>query len=374
LNQAAALFEPEVTTRPEDLRIAFFSDALPERNGTGAYYHDLLGHLAPRVAEARVMQPGGGEDWQGVSLPLPGDPTQRLAIPKAWHLRREMAALRPHVVVSVTPGPYGLLGAWLARRQGCGLLSAFHTHFEGLADLYWGPMKRRLVVGALGGANRHLFRRSGSVLVNNRTLAGVVRDLGAPAVDIMGTPLAHDFLASPVSPPPAPLRICFAGRLAAEKNIDAVLEAARALPSIPFVIGGDGPLRSRVEEAAARLGNLEYRGWLDREGLRGLLDESSLLVLPSHQETFGSVALEAMARGRPALVAASAGIQDWPGLAPGLFTLHPGEPLADAIQRLQRRPAGTLEAVAGCARRAAQRLNDETLEQWLAVLLRHARP
>ena len=38
-----------------DLRVAFFSDSLPERNGTGAYYHDLLAHLAPRVGAVEVI-------------------------------------------------------------------------------------------------------------------------------------------------------------------------------------------------------------------------------------------------------------------------------------------------------------------------------
>lgn len=355
-----------------DLRIAFFSDSLPERNGTGAYYHDLLAHLAPHVGAVEVIQPSPRQGLTGLSLPLPGDPTQRLVVPDPLRIRRAMIRLRPHVVVGVTPGPFGLLGLWMARRHGCAYISAYHTNFEALADLYWSNMKGRLITGALGRINRFICQRSATVLVNNGSLVETVRALGTHRVDVMGTPLDRTFLTMPPTDPPEQLtQICFAGRLAAEKNIESVIAAATQWPRLRFVIAGDGPLRAMVEEAAARQENLEYRGWLGRKDLCGLIDESSLLVLPSHVETFGSIALEAMVRGRLVLVSANAGIHDWPQIAGNLFALNPHETLAEAIGRLQAIPSGTLRAVGERSREGALQFHRETMDQWVSVLSAH---
>lgn len=356
------------------LRVAIFSDALPERNGTGAYYHDLLGHLQSHVAVAEAIQPRPRGRFSILSIPLPGDPTQQLMAPNLLRIRRQLSTLRPNIIVSVTPGPFGLLGLWMARQHDCGFISAYHTHFEGLADLYWGPMKKRVITGSLQGVNRFISRRSTTVLANNRSLTEPVRALGAPQVDIMGTPLACEFLEAPTTPPSGTLeQVCFAGRLAKEKNIDAFIEAARRHPQRRFVIGGDGPLRKTVEQTTEELDNLDYRGWLDREALRKLIDESSLLVLPSHMETFGSIALEALARGRPALVSENAGIHHWPQLADGLMPLSSGTSVAAALDEIADWPAATWKEKARLARQAAETLNRETVTQWLAVLCRHAR-
>lgn len=360
----------EATT---DLRVAFFSDSLPERNGTGAYYHDLRDHLAPRVGAVDVIQPSPRRGWTGLSLPLPGDPTQKLVLPDPFRIQRAMARLRPHVVVGVTPGPFGLSGLWMARRHGCAYISAYHTNFEALADLYWGNMKGRLITGTLGTINRFICRRSATVLVNNSGLVDTVRSLGTQRVDVMGTPLDRSFLAMPPLDPPARLtRICFAGRLAAEKNIESVIAAAAHWPQLHFVIAGDGPMRATVESAAAEQENLEYRGWLGREDLCGLIDESSLLVLPSHVETFGSIALEAMVRGRPVLVSANAGIHDWPQVAGNLYALDPDETLAAAIGRLRLQPSGALQAIGERAREGALQLHRDTMDQWVSVLSTHS--
>lgn len=356
------------------LRVAVFSDSLPERNGTGAYYHDLLAHLQSHVADAEVIQPKPRGRFSILSLALPGDRTQQLVAPNLFRIRRQLSALRPNIIVSVTPGPFGLLGLWMARQHGCGFISAYHTNFEGLADIYWGPVKKRVVTGSLQGVNRFISRRSTTVLANNGSLAETVRALGAPQVDIMGTPLACEFLESPITTPSGTLKqVCFAGRLAKEKNLDAFIDAARCHPQLNFVIGGDGPLRRTVQKAAEELDNLNYRGWLSRSALRVLIDESSLLVLPSHMETFGSIALEALSRGRPALVSENAGIHHWPQLADALIPLSNGDSVARALDELADWPAETWREKASLARQAAETLNRETVEQWLAVLCHHAR-
>lgn len=358
----------EPAARPQ-LRALFLSDSLPERNGTGAYYHDLLGQLEPYLGAVDIIQPTPAGDTGCLNLPLPGDPTQKLMLPALGRLRARAEALQPNLVVSVTPGPFGLLGPRLARRHGCAFMSAYHTHFEDLAELYWHGLRRRLVTACMRRVNRYLCRRSATVLVNNSGLIAAVEALGAPRADVIGTPVDARFLTAPELPPPAlATGICYAGRLAAEKNVTAVIEAARTHPDIPFTIGGDGPQRSLVEDAAADLDNLHYLGWLDRERLRAMIDAAALLVLPSHSETFGSVALEAMARGRPALVAAAAGVHDWPELAAGLFALAPDESLAAGVTRLRRLAADEWTQAGMDAREAALAFNARTLEEWLRVM------
>ena len=356
------------------IRVAFFSDSLPERNGTGAYYYDLAGQLGPHVESLEVFQPlPGVRRHPRLSIPMPGDPMQRLITPNVFRVARGYKALQPHLVVAVTPGPFGLLGLYHARRNGARFITAFHTDFEQLARIYWKRFSRTIVSRYLRGINRFLCKRSATVLINNSNLREDVHPLGAKSVEVMGTPLHRSFLEKPIVSPSERVRqICFAGRLAPEKNLHRVIDAARALPQIRFVLGGDGPLRKELEASAADLDNITFKGWMMREDLIELMDQSSLLLLPSKIETFGSVALEAMARGRPALVSSNAGIHDWSLLQEGLLSYDQTLPLVDVIRPLLERPADYWQRKAFAARRAAEQLNRETILQWAAVLAKHA--
>ncbi|MGF1531768.1 MAG: glycosyltransferase [Puniceicoccaceae bacterium] len=365
---------PKSTTQI-GLRIAFFSDSLPERNGTGAYYHDLIAQLEPRVAEIKIFQPAHRSNNPFLSLPMPGDPLQRLVCPHLFRIAKAYRALKPHIVVGITPGPFGLLGLYHARRSGNHFITAFHTDFDQLAKIYWQPAFRGIASAYLRSINRILCERSAAVTINNSNLSKDVFDLGAQRVEIMGTPLPLPFLTQPLTPPQEEIKqVCFAGRLAKEKNIDRFIEAAREFPGIRFVIVGDGPLRQSLQQLARGIPNIRFLGWLKRHQIIEVLDASSLLVLPSEVETFGSVALEAMARGRPALVSSNAGIHDWPILADGLFALQRNEPVAAAIRRLISVPPDVLRKRATNARRAAESLNHDTISQWVEVLQRYAFP
>ncbi len=370
-----------MTTEPEQvpaaaaaLRVAFFSDSLPERNGTGAYYHDLIASLGPRVAACRIFQPVRERHFNAATIPLPGDTTQEFALPAARRIREAMSELRPHVIVSVTPGPFGQLGRRMARRHQSAFITAYHTDFATLASLYWGPVRRRLSNRFIDRMNRRLCRSSATVLVNNSDLVADVQRLGAPRVDVVGTPVEQAFLET--APPPAPQRpdpVVFAGRLAAEKNIDTILDAAHRRPGQQFIIAGDGPQRDRVVQASQALANLDYRGWLDRRALRDVMDQAGLVVLPSFVETFGSVVLEAMVRQRPVLVTAEAGIHDWPQVADSVYKIAPGETLADALERLDPIPPEQWAERAERGRQGALALHERTIAQWLTLLAAHAR-
>ncbi len=355
------------------LRVAFFSDSFPERNGTGAYYHDLLGQLEPYVEALEIFQPLEKTRHFRFSVPMPGDPSQRLITPDPFRIARGCKTLRPDLVIAVTPGPFGLLGLYHAKRHRAAFITAFHTDFEQLTRLYWRPFTRFLCNTYLRNANRILCKSSATVLVNNSKLVPDVQHLGAHATEVMGTPLQRAFLETPLAPVHARVeRICFAGRLADEKNVDQIIEAAADFPHIQFDIGGDGPERAKLEAAAAGLNNVHFKGWLTREQLIELIDNASCLLLPSKLETFGSVALEAMARGRPALVSANAGIHDWPELKDGLITLKADIPLSDAIRDCLDQTPDYWQRTARAARAAAEQLNQSTLEQWAGVLTKYA--
>lgn len=348
---------------------------MPERNGTGAYYHDLLGQLRHRIEAVDAFQPLPMKRHPLLSWPMPGDPSQRIVAPNLRRIAKAYHELRPNIVVSITPGPFGLLGLYHAKRSGAAFISAFHTDFAQLARIYWKPLSRKFAGAFLNGTNRFICKRSASVLVNNSNLRRDVERLGAASVEVMGTPLQPLFLEKPKQPFPEKIRrVCFAGRLAKEKNIDRIIEAAALLPEIEFLIGGDGPLRSELEAAAQGLSNVSFSGWLTREKLIELIDAADLLLLPSKIETFGSVALEAMARGRPALVSSNAGIHDWSLLREGLIAYEQKRPLVEAIQEVLDLPAERLRAKSTDARHAAEALNRQTIDQWVEVLRRYAFP
>ena len=353
------------------VKVALVSDAAPHRNGVGTYYGDLREHLQDRCARVDFYCPDSQEPETGrwLSFPLPGDACQSVVVPSPFRFRRALEAARPDAMVVATPGPFGLLGARFARRMGIRLIVALHTHFEDLNRLYWGAIAASFNRWYLEAANRYLLARTDAVMAVSGRMVALARKHGATESHLVGTLAAPAFIRRPPRPlPPRLTRIVFVGRLAAEKRIRRILEAAAACPEYHFTVAGNGPLRDEVEKTAARLPNLDYCGWVQRERIIDLLDDSDLLILPSEIEAFGTVALESMIRGRNTCVSMECGILDWPELARNLHRIEPGETLAQSLRRIAAIAPGEREAMATAGREAVLAMHRQAVEGWLRVL------
>ncbi|GAB0148771.1 glycosyltransferase family 1 protein [Marichromatium sp. PS1] len=355
------------------LRVAILSDAAPERNGVGAYYRDLADHLRAAGARVELIAPRyrRGSWHGGLTFPLPGDPTQRLLLPSWPLVSGRLRRLRPNAIVVPTPGPFGMLGMHLAGRRDIALVVGFHTHFEALTDLFpeWSGLRARVAHAYLGTCHRMLFRRSQLVLANSHEMVEVARRIGADRAALMATPIAKRFLDCPPRPVAPRLgRVLFAGRLAPEKNLESIVEAAQRLPEIEFLVAGDGPLRPWLEQRCAEHPNLRHLGWVRRGQIMALLDSVDALVLPSRVESFGTIALEAMARARTVVVSSACGILSWELLGRGLHAIGEDETLAEALARVRALDPALRERKAHLARAAAIEINRRNLQHWLSVL------
>jgi glycosyltransferase involved in cell wall biosynthesis len=142
---------------------------------------------------------------------------------------------------------------------------------------------------------------------------------------------------------PPPFRLVTVARLSSRKNIGGLLDTLSALHANDFTltIVGDGPNRAALEQKTQRLGLSDcvtFRGQLDRESVRSALWNAHAFVLPSHEETFGVVLLEAMATGIPVVATACGGPEDIVAEDTGLLVpTDDVDALAGALQILADR-------------------------------------
>lgn len=148
--------------------------------------------------------------------------------------------------------------------------------------------------------------------------------------------------------PPAgePLRVGFAGRLAAEKGLDLLLDALAQLAAsgvaLRLDLAGDGPLRRSLEARAAESGlaaSVRFLGWLERQELGDFYRSIDLFCLPSTSENQGIAAQEALLRGTPVVAARIGGLADTirPGLDGELSAAGDSSSLAAALERARAR-------------------------------------
>jgi glycosyltransferase involved in cell wall biosynthesis len=166
--------------------------------------------------------------------------------------------------------------------------------------------------------------------------------------------------AAPLEPP----TIVTVGHLAARKRHADVISALALLrdrhPELRYVIVGDGPERSRLDELAASLGvsgRVEFRGQLSNDQATAVARSAALFVMPSVDEAFGVAYIEAMAGGVPAIGCRGEDGPEEIAAAGGGISLVPARDaraLADRIDALLGdRPA--LAALGDVARETVQR-------------------
>jgi glycosyltransferase involved in cell wall biosynthesis len=101
------------------------------------------------------------------------------------------------------------------------------------------------------------------------------------------------------------------------KGIDRVLAALPAVrarfPSVRYRIGGTGDDMPRLRALAERLGvedAVDFLGDVPADGLPGCLSSADVFVMPSRNEGFGIVLIEALACGVPVIACGLEGSRD----------------------------------------------------------------
>jgi glycogen(starch) synthase len=164
-----------------------------------------------------------------------------------------------------------------------------------------------------------LVRRANWVTaVSAATLAGA-RAL-VPEIADRSSVIYNSLDAPPLFPSPpsreAPRVLCV-GRLTREKGFDLALAAFAALsprfPEACLIMAGDGAERRALEATAAQLGladRVRFVGWVEPERVPDLMNTASVVVVPSREEAFGIVALEAAAMARPVVATRVGGLPE----------------------------------------------------------------
>src|SRR6185436_6500601 len=125
------------------------------------------------------------------------------------------------------------------------------------------------------------------------------------------------FRSNPGLPPADKFTVLSVCRFYPRKGLHTLLQAAAQLrhkiPQLEIRIVGNGPENKRLRHGCTALGLDEIVHWLGDLPLGRLAQEyncANVFCLPSLQEGFGIVFLEAMAAGKPIIAAQSAAVPE----------------------------------------------------------------
>jgi glycosyltransferase involved in cell wall biosynthesis len=190
----------------------------------------------------------------------------------------------------------------------------------------------RLTMGLQARAERLHVHRAARVLVTSKYCAEQARSLyglrESPAI----VPELIDIAAWRAQLAAVPARserftVLFVGRFYRRKRVDVLLRAAAALrssiPDLDVRIVGNGPCNEmwrRLGDSLKLGGAVTWLGDVTRAQLAAEYNRCNVFCLPSVQEGFGIVLLEAMAAGKPIVAARAAAI---PEVAPHATLVEP---------------------------------------------------
>ncbi len=314
---------------------------------------------AVESAEPLFLAPAWGVD--------PGLPVARLSIPDgltaaagpahtAAHRQAALLALgrrlvaegvaaRRGVVHAHTVYPDGVAAVALAETLGWPLVLTEHSSF--VERIVTTPIVRAAYEGALGRAHR--------TLAVSEMLAGELRTAfpeHAATIEVMPNMVPLDLFPSGPLEGRVDDELLFVGYRKPTKGIENLLRSvaiARARrPTVTLRLLGRSPdeaTEARWQALVAELGldgAVTFADPVDRAGIATAMRRASLFVHPSPRETFGVVAVEALASGLPVVATDSGGVSEILGADPeavgGLVPIDDPEALGTAIvDALERR-------------------------------------
>ncbi len=250
----------------------------------------------------------------GAGLVYPG---ARLRTAPGRELVTELVAWRPDVVHSQCEFSTFLLALKIAAAVGAPLVHTYHTVYEDYTH-YFSP-SRRWGRAAVAAFSRWVVGQTACTIVPTAKVRTLLEgyEVERP-VHVVPTGIDLSRFEKPCDParlaalrreldiPAGNFVMVSVGRLAAEKNIEELLNHTAALerPDVTLLLVGDGPYRAALEGRVRALGlekTVRFAGMVPPEQVPDYYRLGDVFVSASTSETQGLTYVEALAAGVPAL-------------------------------------------------------------------------
>ena len=297
------------------LRIAVVTETYPpEVNGVALSAARFVDGLRKRDHDIQLVRPrqarGDGSDPTGDlqqvlthGLQIPNYPDLRMGLPATGALVRLWRRARPDVVHVLTEGPLGWSAVSAARKLKLPVISDFRTNFHSYSRHYGiGWLGQPILAYLRKFHNRTLLTMVPTEALRAELARSGFRNLRVVARGVdtaLFNPVRRsEALRATWGTGPDDPVLFYVGRIAAEKNLDALTAAyvaARARsPRCRLVVVGDGPARATLQ---ADCPDAILVGTRRGEELATYYASADVFLFPSLSETFGNVTLEALASG-----------------------------------------------------------------------------
>ncbi len=298
------------------LRIALVVSNLRSLHGVATYYNHVLPYLredlevvvvSTDAAASACDVPIRGWGWRAPSW----TPEVDWLIPFHGDINAALRAARPDAVHVTDVSPLSLLALREARRLGVISGLTYHTDLVGFIKTIY-RNKAAATAARLFAATTH--RRASAIAAMGDTGAKITAaSLGIPLSEVRVLRPGVDLglfspLDSSMVKTAGPRRLLTVSRLSAEKRIDLLIEAYRAVCQsfdVDLTITGRGPSQDSLRAQAGE--GIRFTGAITGEELASLYRASDIFILSSPAEMFPQVLLEAQASGLPCIVSPSGG-------------------------------------------------------------------
>lgn len=340
------------------MNILFTADNYkPQINGIVTYITNLRGELEKRGHDVTLVATDfpNSKDEAGViripSLGLPMRPFER--IPLIWDTKtlKKLRQKKFDIVHNQT-FVTGFLGTKIAKEQNIPSVVTYHTPFDQYIHRFIPGLEKPLnpLVEIM---IRYYFNKFDKVVIPSaKTLKSLSKIKSKPELIHNGIDLEffknskqHKFLKEFKVDPTRPI-ILIAGLLDRGKNfeiaIDSMTNVITQIPNALLVVAGGGTMKKHIRKQVERLGlqnNVILTGFIDREMIASANKAANLCLMVSVVDNLPTVALEAVASGKPLITIDDICIKDIVyDKKNGLLIRPNAQELSQAIIKLVKNP------------------------------------
>ncbi len=373
-------------------------DIFGDRPRTPGPYHPSIDRydLFPRAHWVRPSPPTQWQRWRGAAALIreATGPSRRVllrTLHPRWGPRGLTGRLAHEASAFIPPGAYDIIHGGFGQEGRRALRMKRLGAIQGrLVTAIQGADVSKFIHARGPGMYQALFREGDLFLPVSSYFGRRLEAMGCPRskIVVMRTGIDLGLFAYQPRIPARPLRLVTVGRLVEKKGIEDALAAMAQLGregiAATYDIVGDGPLRSSLENLAARLDlgdRVRFLGAQGQDTLPGILRPAHVMLVPSvtastgDQEGIPNVIKEGMALGLIVVGTRHAGIPEMvkDGVTGALADERDPAGLARALRQLQDHPE-TWASIQDAGRRLVEteydveKLNDDLVEVYRGVI------